>query len=191
MVYDCILLISLILLVCVDHSCLKYWPNNRHCTSTKPREDGMEPFLAGVPDANGCLYKQFWLSMRSSICSGDRFCGGPQSSELFSFAVASGLLGVWRFFLDSFCWSLCISLSGVSFLVSMVWGESDLFIILQFLRSTKFLRSFIVLSTFPRLWAAPESDSKREGMRPDSRITSKRWLAISSDELVVNGYVDM
>ncbi len=150
----------------------------------------MEPFLASGPDANGCLYKQFWLSMRSSIWSGDRFCGGPQSSELVSFVVASGLLGVWGFFLVSFSWSLCISLSGVSFLVSMVWGESDLFIILQFLRSTKFLRSFIVLSTFPRLWAAPESDSKREGMRPDSLITSRRWLAISSDELVVNGLAD-
>ena len=73
----------------------------------------------------------------------------------------------------------------------MGWEESDLFMILQFLRSTKFLRSFIVFSTFPRLWAAPESDSKREGMRPDSLITSNRWLAISSDELVVNGLVDM
>merc|ERR1712215_508221 len=77
MVYDCILFINLILLVCVDHSCLKYWPNDLHCTSTKPKEDGMEPFLAGGPDASGCLYKQFWLSMRSSIWSGDRLWGAP------------------------------------------------------------------------------------------------------------------
>ena len=78
---------------------------------------------------------------------------------------------------------------GGSPLVSKGW-EDDLFMILQFLRSTKFLRSFIVFSTFPKLWAAPESDSKREGMRPDSLITSKRWLAISSEELVDNGLAD-
>ena len=109
MVYDSILLVSFILLVCGDHSCLKYWPNNRHCTSTRPREDGIEPFLAGGPDAKGCLYKQFCLSIRSSIWSGDKFCGGPQSSsggaveavrvslELFSFKVALGSLEVGGF----------------------------------------------------------------------------------------------
>ena len=73
----------------------------------------------------------------------------------------------------------------------MVRGESDIFMILQFLISTKFLRSFMVLSTFPKLLAALESDSKREGMWPGSRITSKRWFAISSDELVVNGLADI
>ena len=86
--------INLILVECVDHSCLRYWPNSLQCTSTRPSEEGMEPFLAGGPDANGCLYKQFCLSMRSSIWSGDRFCGGPQSSELVSFVVALGGSGV-------------------------------------------------------------------------------------------------
>ena len=104
MVYESILFVSFILLMCGDHSCLRYWPSNRHFTSTRPKDDGIDPFLAGGPDANGCLYKQFCLSIRSSIWSGDKFCGGPQSfSELFSLAVASGLLGVGRVFLDSSC----------------------------------------------------------------------------------------
>ena len=104
MVYESILFVSFILLMCGDHSCLRYWPSNRHCTSTRPKDDGIDPFLAGGPDANGCLYKQFCLSMRSSICSGEKFYGGPQlssgrgvgvsgiSPELLSFKVTLGSL---------------------------------------------------------------------------------------------------
>ena len=121
MVYDSILLVSFILLVCGDHSCLKYWPNNRHCTSTRPKEDGIEPFLASGPDANGCLYKQFWLSISSSIWSGNKFCGGPQSfSELFSLGMVLGLLGVGRVSLDSSYWFINVSLPRASLLVSIV-----------------------------------------------------------------------
>ena len=78
--YESILLVSFVLLICGDHSCRKCWPSNRQCISTRPKDDGIDFFLAGGPEAIGCLYKQFCLSIRSSICSGDKYCGGPQSS---------------------------------------------------------------------------------------------------------------
>ena len=68
--------------------------------------------------------------------------------------------------------------------------ELDFLIILLFLICTKFLRLEIVFSTSPKLWAAPESDKSNDGIRPDSWITSKRCLAISSDELLTKGLAE-
>ena len=65
-------------------------------------------------------------------------------------------------------WFKGVSILEVSIPSSMVERGADLLRILQFLMSTRFLRSVIVFSTSPKLWAAPESDSSKDGIRPDS-----------------------
>ena len=69
---------------------------------------------------------------------------------------------------DSFVWFEDVSLLDVSVPLPLVERGADLLRILQFLMSTRFLKSEIVFSTSPKLWAAPESDSNRDGIRPDS-----------------------